>query len=72
MTEPPKRRGPVLLEMAEAAAADATAPDPVREKGVMGCNDGHAEIILRYDFNALGAASVRNRVWNAPDTANGH
>lgn len=53
-------------------ARNAAAPDPLREKGVMGCNDGHAEIILRFDFNALGAASVRNRVWNAPDTANGH
>ena len=53
-------------------ARNAVDPDPLREKGVMGCNDGHAEIILRYDFNALGAASVRNRAWNVPDTANGH
>lgn len=52
-------------------ARNSTTPDPLREKGVMGCNDGHAEIILRFDFNKMGASGVRNRVWNVPDTANG-
>ena len=53
-------------------ARNASSPDPLREKGVMGCNDGHAEIILRADFNKMGAAGVRNRLWNAPDRDNGH
>lgn len=52
-------------------ARSSSTPDPLREKGVMGCNDGHAEIILRDEFNKMGAANIRNRVWNSPDTANG-
>ena len=41
------------------------------DRGIVGCADGHAERMASADYYALTTVSTRNRLWNAPYSANG-